>query len=148
MSEYSIRRATHEDIPEWLRMRQALWSTSPLADLRWGMDEVLSDPRQVVFFAVREDGSPCGFVEAGTREYGEGCETSPVGYLEGWYVDEDMRQQGIGRMLFSTAEDWARSLGMTEIASDTWLENETSIIAHLNMGYQEMERLVHFVKRL
>jgi len=148
MSEISIRRATCEDIPEWLRMRQALWPTSPVEDLRWGMDEAFSDPRQAIFFAVRTDGSPCGFLEANTRDYGEGCETSPVGYIEGWYVDEDVRQRGVGRTLVNAAEDWARSLGMTEMGSDTWLENETSIRAHLKMGYEEMERLVHFVKKL
>ena len=36
----------------------------------------------------------------------------------------------------------------TEMASDTWLENEASIAAHLKLGYEEVERLVHFVKRL
>jgi len=148
MADVSIRRATHEDIPEWLRMRQVLWDTSPLEDLRWGLEDVLNDPRQAVFFAVRADGSPCGFLEAGTRNYGEGCETSPVGYIEGWYVEADVRQRGVGRLLVWTAEDWARSLGLTEMGSDTWLENETSIAAHLKMGYQEMERLVHFVKKL
>jgi aminoglycoside 6'-N-acetyltransferase I len=125
-----------------------LWDTSPLEDLRWGLEDVLNDPRQAVFFAVRADGSPCGFLEAGTRNYGEGCETSPVGYIEGWYVEADVRQRGVGRLLVQTAEDWARSLGLTEMGSDTWLENETSIAAHLKMGYQEMERLVHFVKKL
>ncbi len=148
MSEISIRRASHEDIPEWLRMRRALWSTSPIEDLRWAMDETLSDPKQAVFFAVREDGSPCGFVETGMRSYGEGCETSPVGYIEGWYVDDDVRNQGIGKRLVQTAEDWARSLGMVEMASDTWLDNEGSIAAHVRMGYFEVERLVHFVKKL
>ncbi len=148
MSEISIRHAMHEDIPEWLRMRQALWGTSPIEDLRWGLEESLNDPKQAIFFAVRADGSPCGFLEAGMRSYGEGCETSPVGYIEGWYVDDDIRNQGVGRRLVQTAEDWARSLGMTEMASDTWLDNETSIQAHLRMGYEEMERLVHFVKKL
>jgi aminoglycoside 6'-N-acetyltransferase I len=46
------------------------------------------------------------------------------------------------------AEVWALEKGCTEMASDTWLENETSIAAHLKMGYEEVERLVHFVKRL
>jgi aminoglycoside 6'-N-acetyltransferase I len=47
-----------------------------------------------------------------------------------------------------TAEDWARSIGLTEMASDTWLENEVSIKAHLSGGYEEVERLVHFLKTL
>jgi aminoglycoside 6'-N-acetyltransferase I len=148
MPEISIRRATCEDIPEWLRMRHALWSTSPVEDLRWGLEEILADPEQAVFFALLEDGSPCGFLEASAREYAEGCETSPVGYIEGWFVEEDVRQQGVGRLLVWTAEEWARSLGMTEMASDTWLDNESSIQAHLRLGYQEMERLIHFAKKL
>ncbi|MHB8778501.1 MAG: GNAT family N-acetyltransferase, partial [Anaerolineales bacterium] len=46
------------------------------------------------------------------------------------------------------AEDWARERGCTEMASDTWLDNEASIRAHLKLGYLEVERLVHFVKPL
>jgi aminoglycoside 6'-N-acetyltransferase I len=46
------------------------------------------------------------------------------------------------------AENWIREKGCTEVASDTWLENEPSIRAHVKMGYCEVERLVHFVKKL
>ena len=46
------------------------------------------------------------------------------------------------------AENWAREKGCTEMASDTWLDNEPSIRAHLKMGYNEVERLVHYVKQL
>ena len=148
MSEISIRRATYDDIPEWLRMRQALWDTSPIEDLRWGLEEVLNDPRQAVFFAARADGSPCGFIEAGTRDYGEGCETRPVGYIEGWYVDADLRRRGVGGLLVGALEEWAVAQGLSEVASDTWLDNPDSIAAHLSLGYAEMERLVHFAKKL
>jgi hypothetical protein len=34
------------------------------------------------------------------------------------------------------------------MASDTWLDNEAGIRAHLKMGFHEVERLVHFVKQL
>jgi len=148
MSDIAIRRAMLEDKPEWLRMRQALWPLSPIEDLMWEIENAFADPNQVVFFAIGEDGRPCGFVEASKRDYGEGCETSPVGYIEGWYVDQDMRQRGIGTMLVRAAEDWARSLGLTEMGSDTWLDNELGIRAHLKVGYEEAERLVHFVKKL
>jgi aminoglycoside 6'-N-acetyltransferase I len=89
-----------------------------------------------------------GFLEAGTRKYAEGGESSPVGYIEGWYVDADLRSQGVGKALMQAAEDWARSQGLTEMGSDTWLDNEASIRAHIRLGYKETERLVHFVKRL
>ena len=101
----------------------------------------------VVFFAMM-DGRPVGMLEARIREYGEGCETSPVGYIEGWFVYPELRGKGIAGALTQAAEDWARGKGCTEMASDTWLDNEAGIRAHLKLGYIEAERLVHFVKQL
>jgi aminoglycoside 6'-N-acetyltransferase I len=63
-------------------------------------------------------------------------------------VDADQRQQGIGAQLVSMAEAWVRRCGLVEMASDCLIDNQTSISAHLSLGYQEMERLVHFCKRL
>jgi aminoglycoside 6'-N-acetyltransferase I len=133
------------------------------------MDAMLADPRSPVFLAVRPNAGTSaaltstslsaststslsaglgGFLEAGTRKYADGCKSSPVGYIEGWYVDADLRGQGIGKALMQAAEDWARGLGLKEMGSDTWLDNEASIRAHTRLGYEETERLVHFVKRL
>ncbi|MBZ5612719.1 MAG: GNAT family N-acetyltransferase [Acidobacteriia bacterium] len=41
-----------------------------------------------------------------------------VGYIEGWYVAESHRHKGIGRKLLVVAEDWARSQGYVEMASE------------------------------
>ena len=145
---YQIRRATAEDKPEWLRMRQGLWPEAPTEYLDFDMDELLAEPDYAVYVASNADGSLVAFIEAGMRSHVEGCETSPVGYIEAWYVDEHMRGQKLGKEMVRVAENWAREKGCTEMASDTWLENEISIAAHLKMGYDEAERLVHFVKRL
>ena len=145
---YQIRRATAEDKPEWLRMRQGLWPEAPIEYLDYDLDEILADDEQAVFVAAGADGSLIAFIEAGMRSHVEGCETSPVGYIEAWYVDEHVRGQKLGKEMVRVAENWAREKGMAEMASDTWLENEVSIAAHLKMGYEEAERLVHFVKRL
>ena len=148
MTDLTIRRATSADKPEWLRMRLLLWPYGTAEGFSIDMDGLLADPLTPVFVAAHPGGGLGGFLEAGTRKYAEGCESSPVGYIEGWYVDEDLREQGFGAALVKAVEDWARSQGLTEMASDTWLENEASIQAHLNMGYEEAERLVHFAKRL
>lgn len=145
---YTIRRAAPEDKQEWLRMRQGLWPDAPLEYLNFDLDELLADPDAAIFVASDAHGKLIGFIEAGLRAYGEGCETSPVGYIEAWYVDPQVRGQKLGRELVHLAEQWAREKGCAEMASDTWLENEVSIAAHLKLGYWEVERLVHFVKRL
>jgi aminoglycoside 6'-N-acetyltransferase I len=145
---FTIRRATQEDKDSWVRMRQGLWPDAPLEYLNYDLDEILSDPRRAVFVATRADGSLVAFIEASLREFAEGCETSPVGYIEAWFVDENIRGQKLGRELILTAENWARERGCTEMGSDTWLENEVSIQAHRKTGYDEVERLVHFLKHL
>jgi aminoglycoside 6'-N-acetyltransferase I len=101
-----------------------------------------------LFVAERPDGSVCGFVEAGTRPYVDGCDTSPVGYIEAWYVDPDMRRSGVGRALLRAAEDWARSRGYAEMGSDALLANEVSHRAHVASGYAEVDRVVQFRKPL
>jgi len=145
---YHIRRAVADDKPEWLRMRQGLWPDAPIEYLNYDLDEILADPEQTVFVASRADGGLVAFIEASLRDYAEACETSPVGYIEAWYVDEHIRGQKLGREMVRAAEEWARQKGCAEMGSDTWLDNETSIAAHKKMGYDEVERLVHFLKRL
>lgn len=144
----NIRLATADDKLEWLRMRLLLWPEVESSDLLQEMERILADPLTPVFVLQRPTGGLGGFLEASTRKYAEGCVTAPVGYIEGWFIDEDLRGQGLGHQLVRAAEDWARSQGLKEMGSDTWLENEVSIRAHLAMGYEEVERLIHFAKTL
>jgi aminoglycoside 6'-N-acetyltransferase I len=145
---FTIRRATPDDKSEWLRMRQELWPEAPAEYLSLDLDRLLTDSNAAIFVASDSQGRLVGFLEAGLRDHAEACETSPVGYIEAWYVDPHIRGQKLGRDLVQTAEHWAREKGCTEMASDTWLDNEGSIQAHYKLGYWEVDRLVHFVKRL
>src|SRR5262249_21294722 len=97
---------------------------------------------------VRPSGGLCGFVEASIRPFVDGCKTRPVGYIEGWFVDAEMRRQGIGRSLVIAAEQWAKAHGCTEMASDAHLENTVSVRAHEALGYEESVRAVHFRKAI
>ncbi len=129
-------------------MRQLLWPADRADVHLREMDELLSSSQTPVFVAERPNLGLCGFLEAATRPYADGCDTRPVGYIEGWYVDADVRRQGVGRALVDAAEAWARSIGLHEMASDTDLTNQDGLIAHLALGYRESERLIHFVKGL
>lgn len=150
MANILIRNARAEDRLEWLRMRLLLWPDYSTDEALAEIDEVLSAADQLPVFVAQRSGSGDlgGFLEGGTRKYAEGCDTSPVAYIEGWYVDPDLRRQGIGGLLVSAMEEWARAQGLNEVASDTWLDNPASMAAHLSLGYAEMERLVHFAKKL
>ena len=145
---FTIRGATSEDKPEWLRMRHGLWPDAPLEYLALDLDNLLVDEDAAVFLAFNADEPTVAFIEVRLRAYAEGCETSPVGYIEAWFVGELVRGQELGRDLIRAAEQWSREKGCIEMASDTWLDNESGIAAHLRMGYQEADRLVHFVKHL
>lgn len=145
--EITIRRVTTEDHEAWFEMRQGIWPEAPDDYLRYDMDDILASDKDAVFMAFA-DGIAAGMIEARLRDYCEGCETSPVGYIEAWFVNARFRGSGMAAGLAHAAEDWARGMGCSEMGSDTWLDNEASIRAHLKLGYSEAERLVHFVKQL
>lgn len=144
-----VREYRPADLPEWLRMRRALWPEIAEGDEAADAAEWLARPDAVVLVAVRSGGAGlAGFAELGTRPYADGCDSSPVAYLEGWYVDPDMRRRGVGRALVRAGEAWARARGCRELASDALLENDASQRAHEALGFGEVERAVHYRKAL
>jgi len=66
----------------------------------------------------------------------------------GWYVEPEHQPRGVGRALIDAAEDWARSQDCTEIASDTWIDNEPSQRAHEALSFEVVDRRVHYRKAL
>ena len=129
-------------------MRSALWPDS--ASHAREVDAFLSRQTrdQDVFILERRDDRLGGFLEVSTRAYAEGCSTSPVAYIEGWYVDPDLREKGLGAQLVRAAEAWARERGYQEIASDAEPQNHISLRAHRALGYREAGRIVCFRKQL
>ena len=144
----SIRPVAPTDHAEWLRMRLTLWGGTAEEHTQ-DMHTYFATPQHGVTFVVESTGGGlCGFIEVSLRDYAEGCMTSPVAYIEGWYVDAESRRRTLGTRLVQAAEAWARRHGLQEIASDTQIENAVSIQAHKALGYEEVERLVCFRKAL
>ncbi len=143
-----VRLLRPADHAEWLRMRQALWpDDSPERHLA-EMESFSGLDSAAVFVAERPGGGLGGFLEVSLHQDAEGCATSPVGYVEGWYVDPDLRRRGVGGLLLSAAEDWARSRGCREMASDARADNAASLAAHCARGYDVAARVVLFRKSL
>jgi aminoglycoside 6'-N-acetyltransferase I len=143
-----VRRAQSEDRAEHARMRAALWPEEDPAALEEDLAEMLADPKQVAFVAERDYGGLCGFAEASVRPYANSNDEMPCAFLEGWWVDDDLRRSGVGRALIGAVEDWARGGGFTELGSDAVLSNTLGHTAHRALGFEEVERVVYFRKFL
>ena len=126
-------------------MRQALWPDSTAEEVD-GL--IRGEPSHIHVLIADSEMGICGFAEVGTRRYAEGCETSPVAYLEGIWVDEPARRIQVGRALVTAAESWARSQGLSELASDCDTQNEISRLFHVGSGFEEVERIICFRKSL
>jgi aminoglycoside 6'-N-acetyltransferase I len=129
-----------------VRARSARGRSASKSETKTTLVSLLETSPACVFVANR--GHLTGFLEASLREDADGCATSPVGYVEGWYVLPNHRLSGVGRALIEAAEDWARVRGCTEMASDALLDNTVSHQAHQRVGYAEVERAVRYRKNL
>lgn len=129
-----------DDLPEFRRMRRALWPDCEDHEA----DALLAAraTRSVVVVHPRGNGGLGGFAEMGLRPWAEGCVTSPVAYLEGLWVDPDLRRSGVAGALVQVAEAWARARGLTEMASDFLPANDASRAFHVGAGFDEVEEAV------
>lgn len=108
-----------------------------------------ANPQKYIGYLAFDGQTVTGFAEASLRhDYVNGCETSPVAFLEGIYVAPEYRRRGIARALCDAVEEWALGHGCTEFASDAPIDNEESHQMHAALGFEEMERVVCFRKTL
>ena len=144
----TIREIADEDRGDWVRLRAALWPGSLAdheAETRRYFEQAVRLP---LVFVAEAEGRLVGFLELDYRKYAPGCSSSPVPFIEGWFVEPAFQGRGIGRALIQAAEAHARAEGHEEIASDAEIENSDGIAAHRALGYEEVERVVCFRKSL
>jgi aminoglycoside 6'-N-acetyltransferase I len=150
-TEPRVRMATLSDLEAVAGFFAALWPEGELEEHRAEATSALSGApagtMPLVVFVAEIDGEPIAFIEVGLRSHADGCDTSrPVGFLEGWYVEPAHRRRGVGGALVRAAEDWARSKGCREMASDTWIDHDDSQRAHEGLGFEVVDRCVHYRK--
>ena len=143
-----IQKAEAKDLPMIAELACQLWPDHTVEEMRAEFAEVIAKPDSAFFLAYVED-VPIGFAQCQLRyDYVEGTDASPVGYLEGIYVAEEYRKHGIARELLAACEGWAKEKACTEFASDCELENTQSLQFHLNVGFEEANRIICFTKRI
>ena len=143
-----IKRAELNNLQELATLAGTLWPHHTAAEMADEYRVGMENPN-VAFFLAYEGDTAVGFAQCQLRhDYVDGTENSPVGYLEGIFVAEQYRNQGTARMLLTACENWARTKGCTEFASDCELTNTQSLCFHLNVGFTEANRIICFTKKL
>ena len=148
----TVRQARPDDASTWLAMREALWPDAIEGEHREEIDRYFRGvfPRGpwAALMAEGRDARLLGFAEVSIRPFAEGCQSSRVAYLEGWYVVPEARQQGAGRALVEASASWGRAQGCTEFASDADPDNHVSAAAHRALGFADVGLVRCFRKDL
>lgn len=143
-----IRIALQADLRTLARLAVRMWSEHTVEELEAEFAEIM-EQNEAAFFLAFDGETAAGFAQCQLRhDYVEGTESSPVGYLEGIYVAESCRRQGLAGKLLAASENWARGQGCREFASDCELDNTQSQAFHRSLGFEEANRIVCFTKKL
>ena len=141
-------KATINQIDELSPMVKNVWSEHSIDDLKRILRNYISGNESAIFTYVI-NGKCVGVALVCLRhDYVEGCTTSPVGYLEGIYVNTKYQNSGIAKKLCEECEEWARDKGCSEFGSDCDINNDVSYKFHLAIGFDETNRIIHFKKQL
>lgn len=143
-----IRKATVNDAFFVAKLAIQMWEDNTLDGLAKDLAEIIASPESAVFLLYDGEIS-IGFAQCQLRhDYVEGTDSSPVGYLEGIFVEEAYRNKGYAKELLKQCEAWAKDMGCSEFASDCELTNTGSLAFHLKMGFEEANRVICFTKKL
>ena len=143
-----IKTATKDNAYELANLAIQMWENNSIEELTEEFIELMDKENAQIFIKFVQD-KAVGFAQCQLRyDYVEGTETSPVGYLEGIFVEEEYRGKGYAKELLSECQKWAKENGCLEFASDCELDNATSLKFHIAMGFEEANRIICFTKKL
>lgn len=146
--QVTIRLMEPADQVAWITLRGSLWPDEAYQTHEYAIDSLLRSVDAWGFIAQSGDGTPVGFAEVAIRKYANGCESQPVPFLEGIWVDAKYRRQGVGTRLINHVQTFLATRGFVELGSDTQIDNQVSQVAHIGWGFSETERVVYFRKLL
>lgn len=143
-----IKKAEIEDIKAVAGLAMLLWPENEINDLERELNEYITLNKGAIFIYIHET-LPVGFAQCNLRhDYVEGTDSNPVGYLEGIFVKREYRNRGIAKQLLEQCESWAKIQGCREFASDCELNNADSLKFHLQLGFEEANRIICFKKKI
>lgn len=143
----TIRELRGSDKDLWLGMYRKLWPNHTDVALLAEIDRIGVSSKRSAFVA-ETDGLALGFAEYALRDYANGCNSQPVPFLEGVWVDDAYRGQGIAKALIEYLVTQAERAGFTEFGSDVELSNYSSQLMHERLGFEQTEKVIYYRKVL
>lgn len=144
----NIKAATLKDVQKVANLAILMWKSDTVEELAREFYDYINEEKGIIFLAEADE-CAVGFAQCGLRyDYVEGTDSSPVGYLEGIFVKEEYRKKGLAKNMLEACQKWAKQQGCTEFASDCELDNKESLQFHLQMGFEEANKIICFAKKI
>lgn len=118
------------------------------------IEDTIRDPMAPMFVALEHpddgeyegDGRLVGFAKVRVRQLGRYWKVERMPEVDELAVSEGVRGMGVGRMLMSAAEEWARGSGYPEIWVAAWAFNTPASTLYARQGFEPLN--TRFRKRL
>ncbi len=142
----NIRNARPEDAPRLAEISGvALGYPSAPEDTRRRLIEVSAKPEHFLRVAEDERGEAVGFIHAcayDTLYY------DPVKYVMALAVDPAWQGKGVGKVLLTACEEWARAEGATGVRLFSGSDRQGAHAFYMRMGYTVRKESKSFWKNL
>lgn len=143
---YEIENINQKNFDHLANLALKLWPDDELDKLKEELSPLL-DHKKENGYLVKSNNRYIAFIQISIRhDYVEGTDSSPTGYIEGIYVEKEFRKQGIAKSLIKYSEKWFLDNNCTQMASDAELHNKTSEKFHKKIGFEEVNRVICFLK--
>lgn len=145
---YSIELVSEQTVAALTTLSLELWPDCDYDEEKNQREKLMHSAKDYCAL-VKIDGAYVGFIHISIRyDHVEGADSNNTAYLEGIYVRPAYRKKQIATALLSSGETWASSMGLTQLASDTEIDNQISQLFHQQSGFREVSRLVCFIKTI
>jgi len=153
-----IRKLRKEDKKEILLLKKefSLYNRKEMLSERISFFEALSDidkfieiefekALKSVSFVAESNGEIVGFIEGEVKQAKERV-FDKIGYINEFFVTDEQRQKGIGKMLFNNLRDEFKHLGCRILKTSSYIDNKMSIKLYMKLGF--IKETVSFVKEI
>ncbi|MEZ0484252.1 aminoglycoside 6'-N-acetyltransferase [Fibrella aquatica] len=142
-----MNEVTRFDFQDWFDMARQLWPDHDTDDMTDALRRILQSSVEAAFILRDGEKKAVGFINLSLRyDTIPGATQKPVAYIEGVFVQSEGRKKGYGALLIQRAEEWARYQGCNELTADVDTDNAASQAFHRQMGFEEVDRVVTFMK--